>query len=124
MVHTSHNNTDHLTFSRNYPIIKNKLFNFMPVPDFFSPDDSVKYLKNFEDNADSYLAALDYVKERIFEDASYSELNGEVLDALCKLTNKLVEDTNYSFAQANPEYKNIEQINSNVFHLENFRPED
>ena len=40
------------------------------------------------------------------------------------LANKLVEDTNYSFAQANPEYKNIEQINSNVFHLENFRPEN
>ena len=95
----------------------------MPVPDFFSPDDSVKYLKNFEDNADSYFAALDYVKDRIFEDASYSELNGEVLDALCKLTNKLIEDTNYSFAQEHPEYKNIEQISSNVFHLENFRPE-
>ena len=96
----------------------------MPVPDFFSPDDSVKYLKNFEENTDSYLAALDYVKERVFgQGAMYSQLNGEVLDALCKLTNKLVEDTNYSFAQANPEYKNIEQINSNVFHLENFRPE-
>ena len=46
-----------------------------------------------------------------------------LLDALCKLTNKLIEDTNYSFAQEYPEYKNIEQINSKVFYLENFRPE-
>ena len=30
----------------------------MPILDFFSSDDSVKYLKNFEENTDSYLAAL------------------------------------------------------------------
>tara|TARA_R100001460_G_scaffold6060_1_gene16177 strand:+ start:1612 stop:1902 length:291 start_codon:yes stop_codon:yes gene_type:complete len=95
----------------------------MPILDFFSSDDSVKYLKNFEENTDSYLAALDYVKERVFEDTPYSEINGETLDALCKLTNKLIEDTNYSFSQEYPEYKNIEQINSNVFYLENFRPQ-
>ena len=47
----------------------------------------------------------------------------DTLDALCKLTNKLIEDTNYSFAQQYPEYKNVEQINSKVFYLENFRPE-
>ena len=34
----------------------------MPIPDFFSPDDSVKYLKNFEENTDSYLAALGLCK--------------------------------------------------------------
>ena len=38
----------------------------MSVPDFYSPDDSVKYLKNFHENVDSYLAALDYVKEKIY----------------------------------------------------------
>ena len=96
----------------------------MPIPDFFSPDDSVKYLKNFENNADSYLAALDYVKERVFgQGVMIDEFNADTLDALCKLTNKLIEDTNYSFAQQYPEYKNVEQINSKVFYLENFRPE-
>ena len=96
----------------------------MPIPDFFSPDDSVKYLKNFEQNTDSYLAALDYVKERVFgEGTLLDEFNADTLDALCKLTNKLIEDTNYSFAQQYPEYKNVEQINSKVFYLENFRPE-
>ena len=87
----------------------------MPIPDFFSPDDSVKYLKNFEENTDSYLAALDYVKERVFgEGTMLDEFNADTLDALCKLTNKLIEDTNYSFAQEHPEYKNVEQINSKV----------
>ena len=95
----------------------------MPIPDFFSPDDSVKYLKNFEENTDSYLAALDYVKERVFgEGTMLDEFNADTLDALCKLTNKLIEDTNYSFAQT-PRVQKIEQINSKVFYLENFRPE-
>ena len=96
----------------------------MPIPDFFSPDDSVKYLKNFEQNTDSYLAALDFVKERVFgEGTMLDDFNADTLDALCNLTNKLIEDTNYSFAQQYPEYKNVEQINSKVFYLENFRPE-
>ena len=93
----------------------------MPIPDFYSPDDSVKYLKNFHENVDTYLAALDYVKERIYGEVTYKSIKGETLDALCKLTNKLIEDTNYDFAQANPEYKNIEEIEENVFYLENFR---
>ena len=93
----------------------------MPIPDFYSPDDSVKYLKNFHANVDSYLAALDYVKERIFGDPSYKEIKGDTLDVLCKLTNKLIEDTNYDFSQKNPEYKNIEEVEENVFYLENFR---
>ena len=50
----------------------------MPIPDFFSPDDSVKYLKNFEENTDSYLAALDYVKERVFgEGTMLDEFNAD-----------------------------------------------
>ena len=54
----------------------------MPIPDFFSPDDSVKYLKNFEENTDSYLAALDYVKERVFgQGAMIDEFNADTLDA-------------------------------------------
>ena len=93
----------------------------MPVPDFYSPDDSVKYLKNFYDNVDTYLAALDYVKERIFGDTSYKEIKGDTLDVLCKLTNKIIEDTNYDFSQENPEYKNIGELEDNVFYLENFR---
>ena len=93
----------------------------MSVPDFYSPDDSVKYLKNFHENVDTYLAALDYVKERIFGEVTYKSIKGETLDVLCKLTNKLIEDTNYEFAQANSEYKNIEQVEENVFYLENFR---
>ena len=93
----------------------------MSVPDFYSPDDSVKYLKNFHENVDTYLAALDYVKERIYGEVAYKSIKGETLDALCKLTNKLIEDTNYDFAQANPEYKNIEEVEENVFYLENFR---
>ena len=93
----------------------------MSVPDFYSPDDSVKYLKNFHENVDTYLAALDYVKERIYGEVTYKSIKGETLDALCKLTNKLIEDTNYDFAQANPEYKNIEEVEENVFYLENFR---
>ena len=93
----------------------------MSVPDFYSPDDSVKYLKNFHENVDTYLAALDYVKERIYGEVTYKSIKGDTLDVLCKLTNKLIEDTNYDFAQANPEYKNIEEIEANVFYLENFR---
>ena len=30
---------------------------------------------------------------------------------------------NYEFAQSNPEYKNIQQVEQNVFYLENFRKE-
>ena len=93
----------------------------MSVPDFYSPDDSVKYLKNFHENVDTYLAALDYVKERIYGEVTYNSIKGDTLDVLCKLTNKLIEDTNYEFAQANPEYKNIEEVEENVFYLENFR---
>ena len=95
----------------------------MSVPEFYSPDDSVKYLKNFHENVDSYLAALDYVKERIYGAVPYKAIKGETLDVLCKLTNKLIEDTNYEFAQANPEYKNIQEVEHNVFYLENFRKE-
>ena len=93
----------------------------MSVPDFYSPDDSVKYLKKFHENVDTYLAALDYVKERIYGNTPYIEIKGEIMDVLCKLTNKLIEDTNYEFAQEYPEYKNIEEVEENVFYLENFR---
>ncbi len=96
----------------------------MPIPQFYSPDDSVRYLKNFHENVDSYLAALDFVKERIYGDVPYETIKGETLDVLCKLTNKLIEDTNYEFAQANPEYKNIEEVEQKVFYLENFREKE
>ena len=93
----------------------------MSVPDFYSPDDSVKYLKKFHENVDTYLAALDHVKERIYGNTPYVKIKGEIMDVLCKLTNKLIEDTNYEFAQEYPEYKNIEQAEDNLFYIENFR---
>ena len=93
----------------------------MSVPEFYSPDDSVKYLKNFHENVDTYLAALDYVKEKIYADVPYETIKGDTLDVLCKLTNKLIEDTNYEFAQENPEYKNIQEVEGNLFYLEHFR---
>ena len=101
----------------------------MPVPDFYSPDDSVKYLKNFHENVDSYLAALDYVKERIYGDLPYSDqlmtcIEGETLDVLCKVTDKLIEDTNYEFSQQYPEYKEICLVGENVYSLENFRDQE
>ena len=96
----------------------------MSVPQFYSPDDSVKYFKNFHENVDSYLAALDYVKERIYGCVPYETIKGETLDVLCKLTNKLIEDTNYDFAQVHPEYKNIEEVEQKVFYLENFREKE
>ena len=96
----------------------------MPIPQFYTPDDSVKYLKNFHENVDSYLAALDYVKERIYGCVPYKTIQGETLDVLCKLTNKLIEDTNYDFAQIYPEYKNIEEVEQKVFYLENFRKKE
>jgi uncharacterized protein YoxC len=96
----------------------------MPIPQFYTPDDSVKYLKNFHENVDSYLAALDYVKERIYGCVPYKTIQGETLDVLCKLTNKLIEDTNYDFAQIYPEYKNIEEVEQKVFYLENFRQKE
>ena len=96
----------------------------MPIPQFYTPDDSVKYLKNFHENVDSYLAALDYVKEKIYGCVPYKTIQGETLDVLCKLTNKLIEDTNYDFAQIYPEYKNIEEVEQKVFYLENFRQKE
>ncbi len=96
----------------------------MPIPQFYTPDDSVKYLKNFHENVDSYLAALDYVKEKIYGCVPYKTIQGETLDVLCKLTNKLIEDTNYEFAQVYPEYKNIEEVEQKVFYLENFRQKE
>ncbi len=96
----------------------------MPIPQFYTPDDSVKYLKNFHGTVDSYLAALDYVKEKIYGCVPYKTIQGETLDVLCKLTNKLIEDTNYDFAQIYPEYKNIEEVEQKVFYLENFRQKE
>ena len=84
----------------------------MKFPDFLSDRDGEKYLKVYKENVDTYLEAFSYVREK---------LPNEDLDVVYKISNEIIIETNYDFAQIYPEYKTVADLGDNVYQLDNFR---
>ena len=73
----------------------------MKFPDFLSERDTEKYLKVYKENVDTYLEAFSYVRDK---------LPNEDLDVVYKITNEVIIETNYDFAQIYPEYKTVADL--------------
>ena len=84
----------------------------MNVLDFLSDVDRENYFKEYKENVDVYITAFNYVRDK---------LKDEDVEVVVKITNEIIIETNYDFAQIYPEYKTVADLGDNVYELSNYR---
>ena len=82
----------------------------MSIPDFQTEEHLAEFELLFEQKAELYVSLMNKVKDMMYGPGggNYSNLPGTCQEVLRDITQSLMYDTEYTFKDAHPEYKNGE----------------
>lgn len=80
----------------------------MSIPNFKTEEDQQEFELLFEEKARVYVNLMDKVREMMYGPGggNYSNLPGSCMEVVKEITQNLLYDTEYTFKDAHPEYKN------------------